>query len=60
MRYVLRRFSDECRECNCVHVSEVYRRRNCDVTDCSSYTGYYEERWYEEEEWEFEDSEDEK
>lgn len=48
MRYVLRRFSDECRECNCVHVSEVYRRRNCGVTDCSSYTRYYEERWYEE------------
>lgn len=44
----------ECRERDCVHVSSIYNRRNCGVVNCSSYEGFYEKRWYEEESWEFE------
>lgn len=48
---------EECREKDCIHVSNNKRCRNCGVTDCSSYSNYYEKRWNEEETWEFEDYE---
>lgn len=50
---------EKCRELNCVHVSSKRRCRNCGVTDCSNYPNFFEERWWEEENSEFEDCFDE-
>lgn len=50
---------EECREKDCVHVSFVRRCRNCGVTDCFAYENYFEERWYEEQAYEFEECDNE-
>lgn len=50
---------EQCRERKCAHVSTLQRKRNCGVTDCSHYENYFEERWWEEEQHEFEDATEE-